>query len=352
MAWTDDTVHQYAGYISRHVRDAGLLHFEAGAVAQVIEFAARLREHQAKLSARLLDIANLLEEASFWAGKEGHQLVGPGDVDHAIASRRYRSNLLEERLREMIGEGTVVIQTAGRQVGQINGLSVIEVGDNHFGIPSRITATVAVGRGTLTSVERQIELSGPIHSKGFLTLGGYLTQQYAQQRPLAVRATLAFEQSYEGVEGDSASSTELYALLSALSGLPIDQGIAVTGSVDQRGDIQAVGGVTDKIEGFFRVCQARGLTGSQGVMIPAANVPHLMLSQEVVEAVRQGTFHVWAVRTADEGITRLTGRPAGARQADGAYPEGSVHRLVDERLLAYTEHLRALETDDHGASEH
>lgn len=344
LAWTDESVHEYSGYVSRHVRNGGLRHFEAGGVARVIEFSSRLREHQAKLSTRLLEIANLIEEASFWAGKAGHRLVASTDVEQAIAARTYRSNLLEERLREVIGEGTIVIETGGSRVGQVNGLSVIEMGDHRFGIPSRITATVAVGRGTLTSVERQIELSGPIHSKGFLTLGGYLSQQYAQDRPLAVRATLAFEQSYEGVDGDSASSTELYALLSALSGLPLDQGIAVTGSVDQRGDIQAVGGVTDKIEGFFRICEARGLTGSQGVVIPAANLPHLMLDDEVVAAVRKGSFHVWAVRTADEGIARLTGRPAGIREPGGDYPEGSVHRLVNDRLRSYTEHLRALES--------
>jgi lon-related putative ATP-dependent protease len=343
MRWDQEGVDGYAAFISRCVRDEGLRHLDRSAVARVLEHGARLRENQGKLSARLLEISDVVTEASFLAGEDGHDVVRDRDVDAAIAHREYRSNLSEERVRELITEGTIKIDTAGGRIGQVNGLSVVDVGDHRFGLPSRITASVSVGRGSLISVEREIELSGPIHSKGFLILGGYLAQRYGQEHPLSVRAALTFEQSYSEVDGDSASSAELYALLSALSGLKVDQGLAVTGSVDQRGEIQAVGGVTDKIEGFFQVCLARGLNGRQGVVIPAANVPHLMLRDEVVDAVEHGRFHVWPVRTVDEGIALLAGRPAGARLEDGSFPEGSVHRLVEERLRGYAEALKAFE---------
>jgi lon-related putative ATP-dependent protease len=352
MEWSQEHVSGYAAFISRCIRSSGLRHFDRSAVARVVEHGSRLREHQGKLSARLLDISNIVDEASFWAGQAGHEVVQAEDVERAIAEKEYRSNLVEERIREAITEGTVLIDTEGMRVGQVNGLTVIDLGDHRFGMPARVTARVSLGRGSVVSVEREIELSGPIHSKGFLIVSGYLAQQYAQEHPLAVHATLTFEQSYDEVEGDSASSTELYTLLSALSGLPLDQGIAVTGSVNQHGEIQAVGGVTEKIEGFYRLCQARGLNGRQGVIIPAANVQHLSLSEETLAAVAAGRFHVWAVRTVDEGIELLTGRPAGQRQADGSFPEGSVHRLVDERLGSYAERLRSFSvTPDGGPRE-
>jgi predicted ATP-dependent protease len=224
----------------------------------------------------------------------------------------------------------------------VNGIAILDLGDHVFGRPSRVSARVSLGRGRIESIEREIELSGPIHSKGFLILSGYLAATYAQEWPLPVSATLTFEQSYDEIEGDSASSTELYALLSALSGLPLRQGIAVTGSVDQHGSVQAVGGVTHKVEGFYATCKAQGLTGAQGVIVPATNVRNLMLADEVVEAVRAGRFHVWAVRTIDEGIELLTGRRAGRRRADGTFPPESVHGLVAARLAEYAERLRAL----------
>jgi lon-related putative ATP-dependent protease len=342
MAWSDENVHSYAAFISRHVREGELRHFDRGAVARVVEQGARLRDHQGKLSTRLADIGDLVTEASFWAGKAGRDVVAAADVEEAVARRDARSNLIEERMQEAIAERTIRIETDGGRVGQVNGLEVMELGDFRFGLPARVTARVAMGRGTVESIEREIDLSGPIHSKGFLILTGYLAGQYGQEWPLALRATLTFEQSYGAVDGDSASSTELYALLSALAGVPLTQGIAVTGSVDQHGEVQAVGGVTDKIEGFFRVCRARGLTGRQGVALPAANLPHLMLSDEVVKAVEEDRFHVWALRTIDEGIQLLTGVPAGERQPDGAYPPGTVHRLVLDRLKGYTERLNSL----------
>jgi len=349
MDWSDDHVLSYAAFISRWVQQSGLRHFDAAAVARIVEEGARLREDQRKLSTRLLDVSDLVTEASFWAGKAGRDLVTAADVDQAVSKKEYRSSLLEERIRELIDNRTIVIETEGARSGQVNGLTVLDVGDHSFGQPVRITATASLGRGSIESIERQIELSGPIHSKGVLIVSGFLAEKYAQNLPLALRATLTFEQSYDEVEGDSASSAELYALLSALSGAPIRQSFAVTGSVNQHGDVQAVGGVTRKIEGFFHVCKERGLTGEQGVLIPAANVPSLMLSDEVVEAVRQGRFHVHAVRSIDEGIALLTGLPAGERGEDGRYPEGSVYRMAADRLAGYAERLRGFGESPNGA---
>lgn len=333
--WTDESVTGYAAFISRCVNVKGLKHFDAGAVARVVEEAGRWRESQLKLSTRLREVDDLVTEASFWAGETSHELVEAEDVGRAVLEKDRRSSLTEERLREMIDQGTIRVETAGSRTGQLNGLSVLELGDRSFGIPSRVSATVALGRGTLESIERETELGGPIHNKGFLIVSAYLAERYAQKWPLALRATLTFEQSYEGVEGDSASSTELYALLSALADVPLKQSIAVTGSVDQHGDVQAVGGVTDKIEGFFRVCNAKGLSGEQGVVIPTTNVPHLMLSDDVVKAVLDGRFHIWAVDNVDQGIEILTGRPAGVRLADGGFEDGTIHSLVAKRLETY-----------------
>jgi len=341
LDWTGEHHRNYAAFVSRWVRDNGLRHFDRAAIAKLIEHGARLRESQRKLSARLIEISDLVSEASFWAEKQGHPLVQAADVDLAIRKKEYRSNLLEERVRELIRDGTIVIATDGERIGQVNGIAILDQGDYSFGRPSRVSARVSLGRGGIESIEREIELSGPIHSKGFMILSGYLAATYAQDWPLAVSATLTFEQSYDEIEGDSASSTELYALLSALSELPLAQGIAVTGSVDQNGQVQAVGGVTRKIEGFYATCKAQGLTGAQGVIIPAANVHNLMLDEEVVDAVRSGMFHVWAVRTIDEGIELLTGGRAGRRRSDGSYPPDSVHGLVAARLSDYAERLRA-----------
>ena len=341
LDWTGEHHRNYAAFVSRWVRENGLRHVDREAVARLIEHGARLREHQRKLSARLIEISDVVSEASFWAEKQGHPLVEAGDVELAIRKKEFRSNLLEERVRELIRDGTIVIATGGERVGQVNGISILDLGDHSFGRPSRVSARVSLGRGGIESIEREIELSGPIHSKGFMILSGYLAATYAQDWPLAVSATLTFEQAYDEIEGDSASSTELYALLSALSGLPLAQGIAVTGSVDQHGNVQAVGGVTRKVEGFHATCKAQGLTGAQGVLVPASNVQNLMLDEEVVQDVRDGTFHVWVVRTIDEGIELLTGVPAGRRRADGSYPPGSVHGRVAARLAEYAWKLRA-----------
>jgi lon-related putative ATP-dependent protease len=351
LDWTAEHQRNYAALVSRWVRENGLRHFDREAVARLIEHGGRLRESQRKLSARLIEISDVVSEASFWAEKAGHALVRPEDVERAIRKKEYRSNLLEERIRELVRDGTIVIETDGRRVGRVNGISVVDLGDHSFGRPSRVSARVSLGRGRIESIEREIELSGPIHSKGFMILSAYLAATYAQSAPLALAATLTFEQSYDEVEGDSASSTELYALLSALSEAPLDQGVAVTGAVDQYGDVRAVGGVTRKVEGFYATCKAGGLTGRQGVIVPAANVHNLMLDDEVVEAVRTGRFHIWAVRTVDEGIELLTGVKAGRRRRDGSYPPDSIHGLVAARLQSYVDVLQELSVASGGLGE-
>ncbi|HET7337914.1 MAG TPA: ATP-binding protein [Candidatus Dormibacteraeota bacterium] len=335
VEWTEETVAEYSGFVSRCVHDRGLKHFDRTGVARVIEETARWRESQRKVSTRLRDLDDLVTESSYWAAQASHELVQREDVARAVTEKARRSSLTEERLRELIAQGTIRIEIGGSRMGQLNGLSVIELGDHRFGVPSRISATVAMGRGSVESIDREVKMGGPIHNKGFLIVSGYLAAHYAQRWPLAMRATLTFEQSYDEVEGDSASSAELYALLSALSEVPLKQNIAVTGSVDQHGNVQAVGGVTDKIEGFFKVCRSIGLTGEQGVIIPMANVADLMLDDEVIDAVRAGKFSVWAVESVDEGIEILTGVEAGQPGAGGTYPAQSIHDLVARRLQGY-----------------
>lgn len=330
---TPDNDLAYARLIAGVARDEALLAFHRGAVARVIERSARLAEDAEKLSTHMGSIIDLLRESDHWARERGDGVVRAEDVDRAVAEQAHREGRVRERVLEEIQRGTLLIETRGARVGQVNGLSVLSLGRASFGRPSRITARVRLGRGEVVDVEREVELGGPIHSKGVLILGGFLGARYAEGYPLSLSATIAFEQSYGMVEGDSASSAELYALLSALSGAPIQQGLAVTGSVNQHGEVQAIGGVNEKIEGFFDVCRARGLTGAEGVIIPASNVKHLMLRADVVEAARAGLFRVHAVSTIDEGIELLTGLPAGARDAEGKFPEGSVNARVEARLI-------------------
>jgi lon-related putative ATP-dependent protease len=339
MDWTDDNVARYARFIGSRTKEDGLLDFSPDAVCKVVEYGSRLAEDRNKLSARFAHIADIVSESAYWAQSEGHTAVDASDVTRAIEERVYRSNQIEERIHEAIRNGLIVVNTEGSVVGQVNGLSVVGLGDYAFGKPSRITARVFMGRAGVVNIEREVKLSGPIHDKGVLILSGYLGAKYALDKPLALSATIAFEQSYEGVEGDSASSTELYALLSALAEAPIMQNIAVTGSVDQRGEVQPVGGVQHKIEGFYDTCKARGLTGEQGVMMPRRNLRNLMVREDVVEAVRQGQFHIWAVSTIDEGIELLTGVAAGAVKKDGSYPRGTIHRRVHEKLSGMADRL-------------
>lgn len=332
---------QYARLIATFARRDGLLPFDRPAVARVVEQGARLADDAERLSLRTRDLTDLLQEADFWARQGGRSVVARADVQQAIEARVHRHDRLRSRVIEEIERGTILIDTAGATVGQVNGLSVAALGEFAFGHPSRITARVRLGRGELVDIEREVKLGGPIHSKGVLILGAFLGARYAAQRPLSLRASLVFEQSYGPVEGDSASCAELFALLSVLADAPIRQSLAVTGSVNQHGEVQPIGGVNEKIEGFFDVCHARGLSSEQGVLIPSANVKHLMLREDVVEACAQGKFHVYAVSTVDEGIEILTGMAAGVADAQGRYPEGSVNRRVEERLHAMAEAARA-----------
>lgn len=337
MDWTPKSAKQYAHFVGTCCREEGLRHFDPTGVAKVVEQSARLVGDQEKLTTRFLEIADLIREASYWAGQNGHDLATGEDVQQAIEEKVYRSNRIEERIRELIEEGTLLIDTDGEVVGQVNGISLIMMGDYAFGKPSRITARTFVGRSGVVDIERESKMSGPIHSKGVMILSGYLGGKYAQDQPLTLSASIAFEQLYEEVEGDSAASTELYALLSSLSGYPLKQGIAVTGSVNQVGQVQAVGGVNRKIEGFFDVCRIKGLTGDQGVIIPAKNVKNLMLREDVVEAVRAGKFHIYPVKAVDEGIELLTGVPFGEMGEDGDYPEGTISGAVQQRLQELAE---------------
>ena len=332
MERTAENVRNYVAFTCSLCNEEGLSHLDQSALAKLVEYGSRLAEDQAKLSTKFGDLADVIREASFYAAQDNSGYVTSVHVKQAIEERIYRSNLLQERIREMIERDTLKIDVTGEVIGQVNGLSVISLGDISFGRPSRITASLGLGREGLIDIEKQAELGGPIHSKGVMILSGYLTEKYTQDKPLSLSARLVFEQSYSGVEGDSASSAELYALLSSLSNLPLKQGIAVTGSVNQKGQVQAIGGVNEKIEGFFEVCQAKGLTGQQGVLIPESNVKHLMLKEEVVEAVRTGKFHIWPVETVDEGIEVLTGVRAGERSDDGTFGEGTVSHAVDKRL--------------------
>ncbi len=340
MDWTPENVHRYARFIRARCREDAIPDFDPSAVAKVVEYGARLVENQKKLSTRFAHIADVAREAAYWGRKDDKDLVTAKDVQRAIEEKVYRSNQLEERIREFIEEGTIMVDTEGEALGQVNGLSIVSLGDYAFGHPSRITARTFMGQDGVINIEREAKLSGAIHDKGVLILSGYLGSKYAQDKPLSLSASLCFEQSYSGVEGDSASSTELYALLSSLSGLSLKQGIAVTGSVNQEGEIQAVGGVIKKIEGFYDVCKVKGLTGEQGVILPHQNVHNLMLREDVVEAVREGEFHIWPVTTVDEGISILTGVAAGERQPDGKYPAGTVNYLVNKRLTELAEGLR------------
>lgn len=330
----------YARLIGTVVQKEGLRPFGRDAVARVIEHSSRLAGDTRKLSIHMRSVADLLREADYWAREDGEGPVTHAHVDRAIEAQVYRSDRVLERIQEQIRRGTVLIDTEGDAVGQINGLAVFPFGDFFFGRPSRITARVRMGRGEVVDIEREVALGGPLHSKGVLTLSGFLTGRYASDTPLSLSASLVFEQSYGGIDGDSASSAELYALLSAIGDVPIRQSFAVTGSVNQHGRIQAIGGVNEKIEGFFDICRGRGLTGEQGVLIPDSNVQHLMLRRDVREAVEAGRFHVYAVKTVDEGLALLTGLPAGEPDEDGSYPPDSVNGRVAGRLAELAEQRR------------
>jgi lon-related putative ATP-dependent protease len=338
---SDEHNQLYARLIATLVRKEQLRPFDRAGVARVLEFAARETGDSEKLSTGIERLLDLLREANHWAGKDERKVVGDAEVQQAIDAQIGRLDRVRERVQEEILRGTIAIDTEGAVVGQVNGLSVMQLGGFAFGRPSRITARVRLGKGELLDIEREVELGGPLHSKGVLILSGFLSSRYADERPLSLSASLVFEQSYGGVEGDSASSAELYTLLSAISGVPIKQCFAVTGSVNQHGQVQAIGGVNEKIEGFFDLCAGRGLTGEQGVLIPATNVKHLMVHRRVLAAVEDGRFHIYPVQTIDQGIEILTGMSAGERGTDGQYPKGSLNYRVEARLREMAEKRRA-----------
>ena len=332
-------IHEYVGFISARCREHGIRHLRRDAVCEVIEYGSRSCDHQGKLTTRFQEIADLLREADFWASKQGDSHITAAHVRQAVEERDYRSKLVEERILDLVAEGSLLVDVGGEAVGQTNGLSVMMLGDYVFGRPSRITARARLGKGEVVDIERESKLGGDLFHKAILIISGYLAGRYAPDHPLSLSATIAFEQSYEQVEGDSASVAEMCALLSSIAEVPVKQNLAVTGSMNQHGEVQAVGGVTSKIEGFFATCKVKGLTGDQGVIIPAANVRHLMLKPEVVEAVAAGKFHVYAVNAVDEALEILTGVAAGARQPDGTYEPDTVNARVEQRLRRFAERV-------------
>ncbi|HJY84078.1 MAG TPA: ATP-binding protein [Candidatus Binatia bacterium] len=345
MELASDHLLAYGQWVAQVCRQEGLPHFDRSAVERLIEFGARRAGDRQKMSAASAEITDLVREAAYWARKDNGQVVSAQSVQKALDQRMFRSNRIEEELRELITQGTILVDIEGCKVGQVNGLAVLQVGDHSFGRPSRVTASVAMGQAGIVNIERESRLSGSIHDKGLLILSGYLRNRYGQDKPLTLSASLCFEQSYSGIEGDSASSTELYALLSRLAELPVRQDLAVTGSVNQWGEVQAIGGGNEKIEGFFDVCQVHGLTGQQGVLIPASNVRNLVLRADVIEAVAQGQFHIYPIRTIDEGIALLTGVRAGTVEE-----EGTVNGLVSSRLRDLATGLKAFGSRDEEAS--
>jgi predicted ATP-dependent protease len=343
MAMSDGVIAEYAGRLRALSEKENLYPFDRGAFAAMLEYGVRRAGRRNKVTARFIDIADLAREAHYDAAAKGESVVRAAHVRGALSSKMERHNLIETRIREMIEEGTLLVDVSGTRVGQVNGLSVLEIGGYSFGKPVRITATAALGKAGLINIERESNLSGRFHDKGVHIIAGYLRSKFAQDKPLSLAASICFEQSYSGVDGDSASSTEVYALASALSGLPLRQDIAVTGSINQQGDIQAIGGINEKIEGFFDVCRIKGLTGTQGVMMPESNVEDLMLREDVLDAVAAGKFHIWPVAKVEQGIEILTGSLAGQQDGDGKFEAGTVFALMDERMRHMAQTLKKFE---------
>ena len=340
MDWTDENSLDCALFIKSVVDKNQLIAFDAAAVARVIEFSSRMTGDQQKLSTRFGKISDLVRESAYWAQKNDFTTVTAEQVDRAIEEKEYRHNLSEELVQEWIEKDTILIDVSGEAVGQVNALSVLLAGDYLFGRPSRVTASVSPGNEGVIDIEKQAELGGRIHTKGVLIISGLLSRRFGQNKPISLTARLTFEQSYSGVEGDSASLAEICALLSAIGDIPLRQDLALTGSVNQLGMVQAVGGINEKIEGYFTACQNKGVTGSQGVIIPHANRPNLMLKKEIVEAVESGHFHIWAVTNLDEVLWLLTGILPGDPQKDGSFPDESFNRAVDDRLNLFHKLVR------------
>ncbi len=348
MDRTDENEIEYAKLIGSLSKKKKLRSLNKQAVARVIEYSSRLADDTEKLSAHITSIGDLLREADYWARKSKSNQIGKNHIEQAIEAQIYRNDRIKQAMLEQIDKGTILMDVTGSRVGQINGLVVYNFSRNSFGKPARITTQVRVGRGEFLNIEREVEMSGPIHSKGVLILQSLLANRFAKYSPVSLTASIVFEQSYGGVDGDSASSTEYYCLLSAISELPIKQNIAVTGSINQFGEIQPIGGVNEKIEGFFDVCNHNGLTGDQGVIIPRTNINNLMLREDILKAVDEGTFHVWAIDTVDDGIEILTGVPAGKADKKGNFPKGTVNYLVKKKLDEYYQHYVKIARETHG----
>lgn len=335
-------IKNYARFICTLCIKENLNHLKSSAVSKILEYGTRLAGDQNKISTRFSEISNIITEANYYAKASGNSFIKEEHITKAIEEKYYRSNLIQEKIREMMQDGTMLIDTTGNVIGQVNGLSVLSLGDYSFGRPSRVTVSIGMGKAGIIDIERETKMGGPIHTKGVLILSGYLTEKYAVDRPLNISARIVFEQSYGGIEGDSASSAELYAMLSALSGVPISQDLAVTGSVNQKGEVQAIGGVNEKIEGFFEVCKMRGLNRKQGVLIPHSNIKNLMLKDEVIKEVEAENFSIYGIKTIDEGIEVLTGKKSGKRGKTRKFPKDTINFLIDERIKDFTEKFNAL----------
>jgi len=332
MDRTDEAMMKYASFIALCQKEDNLLPFDKQGVAKIVEYGSRLAAHKSKLSTRFSEVADLLREAHYWARKENAQIVSGKHVVKALEERVYRVSRIEDTMQEMMVEDTIIVNTSGEKVGQVNGLAVLDLGDYSFGKPSRISARTYVGKAGIVNIERETKMSGRIHEKAIMIITSYLGGKYARNNPISLSASITFEQLYEMIEGDSATCAELYALLSSISGVPLKQCFALTGSMDQNGDVQPIGGVNEKIEGFYHLCKIRGLDGNHGVIIPERNVKHLMLKQEVVDAVKDGRFSIYAISKVEEGLEILTGMTAGEMKEDGTYPEGTINYLIMKRF--------------------
>lgn len=349
MQRTPENVKMYVSYISWLCNQKKLIPVDRSGLGKIIEYGSRLAEDQNKLTTKFSEISDILYEASAVATGKGSESIKAEHIDAAIKEKKYRLDRIEEKIREEMTQQNILIETSGSKAGQINGLSVIEIDGHIFGIPSRITARTYAGHDGIIDIEREAEMSGNIHTKGVLTLIGYLGGKFGRKKQMSLTAQITFEQNYLGVEGDSASSTELYCILSSISGVPLKQGIAVTGSVDQHGFIQPIGNVTQKIEGFFDLCEQKGLTGDQGVIIPAQNISNLMLKEEVIEAIKGQKFHIYAIHNVDEGIELLTDLPAGNLEKGSKYTKNSVYYLVEKKLEEFNKGLTPVSIDSHNA---
>lgn len=342
----DRAIKHYAAFTKKICAEEKLKPFDKGGVARIIEFAIRLAGRQNKISTMFSNVTDLIRESHYFAVSNRAKVVSTKHVDQAIMEKVNRVNLVESKIKELIDENIIMIDSTGSKVGQVNGLAVYVLGDHSFGKPSKITASVSLGRAGIVNIERESNLGGKTYNKGVLILSGFLKQRYGKYRPMNISVSICFEQSYGEIDGDSASSTEIYAIISALTGVPLKQDIAVTGSVNQKGEIQAIGGVNEKVEGFFDVCKYKGLTGKQGVMIPKSNVADLMLRKDIVEAVKKGKFHIWAVKHIDEGLSILTGMKAGKRLKSGKFQKGSINRLVEEKMKEMDEKMKEFAQDE------